>query len=122
MISRPTIPVAAVTAVNTVANVPSCGQPASPHSATTELAMAERKMRPTSCTCPTAKGSVLRSTNASWWMAEERKTSLTREPIMGRKKGSCGENNSSRSEQVSITEAARRREQHTPKQTNSPGK
>lgn len=36
---------------------------------------------------PMAKGRLLSAANDSWWMALERKTSLTRDPSMGRKKG-----------------------------------
>lgn len=35
--------------------------------------MADRNIKPTSCTCPIAKGSVLKKLMVTWWMAELRK-------------------------------------------------
>lgn len=58
MMSSPTTPVAADTAANTVASVSAADTPASKHCCTTLLQMAERKMSPTSCTCPAPETTV----------------------------------------------------------------
>lgn len=56
MMATPTMPVVRLTAASTVASVSAGGTPAATHCCTTAEAMADRKMRPTSCTWPAPKG------------------------------------------------------------------
>lgn len=58
------MPVAAVMAASTVASVSSRDHPASVQACTTAVAMDDRKISPTSCTCP-ARGAQARAQDTS---------------------------------------------------------
>ena len=62
--------------------------PSSVSSATTEDAIPERKMRPASCTWPTANGSVLNMAKQVWWTMLDASTSLISIGRCGAKNGS----------------------------------
>jgi hypothetical protein len=44
-----------------------------------------KKINPASCTCPTAKGRLLKRVKHSWWVSDEKRTSLIRAGMYGTK-------------------------------------
>lgn len=90
IIRTPTKKVVRRSVTSTVPSVTWLLLPALWQASTTDVAMADRKMRPTSCTCPTANGRALLMLNMIWWTPLLRKTSFTIWPKTGWKKWSCG--------------------------------
>lgn len=93
MMRIPTRRVVSSSVTSTVPSVTSLFLPALWQASTTEVAMADRKMRPTSCTCPTANGRVLLMLKTIWWTPLLRNTSFTICPRTGWKKWSCSKAN-----------------------------
>ena len=80
IVSRPTSVVATVRVSSAVPTVVASSKPLSLPMSATAVAIADRKMRPTSCGWPTAKGRAEKSVKAAWCMAAERKEKRARAP------------------------------------------
>ena len=89
VVSRPTMIVATMIVSSAVPTTIGSPKPSRRPASATPVAIDERKMSPTSCGWPTAKGSDENIVNDAWCTAAARKEKRARSPSIGLYAGSC---------------------------------